>query len=622
MAPGGNKSEPRHGSGTGVRTPPLWRSPLICLLLLAVTLTVYSQVRHGSFISLDDPFYVTENGHVQAGLTWNTLVWAFTATEQANWHPLTWLSHALDSQLFGLDATGPHLVNVLLHGLNAVLAFLLLASATGRTWTSLLVVTLFALHPFNVESVAWISERKNVLSMLFLLLALGAYGRYVRQPSVPRYLSVAGLFVLGLAAKPTVITLPCVLLLLDFWPLRRIQGCSPPSRDPAATQAPLDRLVLEKLPLVALSAASAVITMVAQHAGGAVASVDLIPLSQRVENAIYSYGIYVWKTFFPAGLAPYYPHPFDALATWRVMLALLCLLAVSALVWKQRIHRPYLLAGWLWFLGTMVPMIGLVQVGGQAMADRYAYLPLLGIFVMVVWGGSELADRYQVTPGWRLAASAILVAGLSFMAWRQIGYWTSNYSLWTHTVEVTENNYRAEDNLGVALVELGRYDEALLHFQNSAAINPEGEISHINIAALLARAGRLQEAIAEYEAAIRLTSDPQDLTVVYSDLGGIYRRLGNYAEARANYLQALRLAPQFMPALAGLGDVEREVVTGRLAETVAVHPSGEGYVQLGQLLQQGGKDGEARSAYEQALKLNPRLTEARKALETLPQHNE
>jgi tetratricopeptide (TPR) repeat protein len=601
---------------------PRWCRPVICVLLFAATLAVYGQLRRAPFIRLDDPSYVTENPHVQAGLTRGTITWALTTTDQANWHPLTWLSHALDCQLFGLNPAGPHLVNVLLHGINAVLIFLLLVGATGRTWTSLLIAALFALHPFNVESVAWISERKSVLSMLFFLSALGAYGWYTRRPSLPRYLAVAVLFLLGLASKPMVITLPCVLLLLDFWPLQRISDWGPPSKAFAAPQASLARIAVEKLPLLLLSAVSAVITIVAQHSGQAIASFDLIPLRLRVENAVYSYGVYVWKAFFPTGLAPYYPHPFGTLPTWRVVLVLLSLCAVTVLVWRQHSRHRHLVTGWLWFLGTLVPMIGLVQVGGQAMADRYAYLPLLGIFLMVVWAAGDLGDRLHLTLQARVIASAVLLAAMSFAAWRQIGYWTSTYALWTHTLEVTENNFRAEDNLGVALVELGRYADALVHFQNAAAIYPEDEISHINIAALLARQGDLRDAIVEYEAALRLTSSPQDQTVAYSDLGAIYRQLGDNATARANYLQALHLDPQFMPALTGLGEVEREMMTSKMAEAIIAHPSGEGYAQLGQLLQQSGREAEARSAYEQALKLNPRLTEARKALESLQQKQE
>ena len=378
-------------------------------------------------------------------MTWDTITWAFTAMEQGNWHPLTWLSHALDYQLFHQNPTGHHFTSLLIHAANAVLLFLLLMYATGRVGPSLLVAALFALHPINVESVAWVAERKNVLSTFFFFAALIAYCWYARKPDWRRYLAFAGLFVLGLMSKPMVITLPFVLLLLDYWPLGRIQGESGRRHD--------DRhslwftLLFEKLPLLALSAASAVITMQAQQAGGAVRSTAQFSLAVRLENAVVAYATYLWKMIWPSHLAPLYPHPGDSLAAWQVVISALVLLAVTGTVLRFRSKR-YLLTGWLWFLGTLVPVIGLVQVGDQAMADRYAYIPLIGIFVMIAWGAADLADARQIAFSSRVIPASCVLLALSFATHRQLGYWSSSYDLWTHALAVTDKKFHRAGQSG------------------------------------------------------------------------------------------------------------------------------------------------------------------------------
>jgi len=350
-----------------------------------LTLALYNPVNSHPFVNYDDDRYVTENPHIHNGVEWDTIAWAFTSIEQENWHPLTWLSHALDYGLFHQNPTGHHFTSLLIHAANAVLLFLLLAFATRRSGPSLLVALLFALHPINVESVAWVAERKNVLSTFFFLGAIGAYGWYARKPHWQRYLAVATLFAAGLMSKPMVITFPFVLLLLDYWPLGRVEGNQASSPGPTLSWT---KLLVEKLPLLALSAASAVITMKAQQAGGAMRSTAQFSLGVRVENAVVAYATYLWKLIWPSHLAPLYPHPGDSLASWQVALSLLVLLAITSIVLAFRAKR-YLLVGWLWFLGTLVPVIGLVQVGDQAMADRYAYVPLLGIFVMIAWGFAD-----------------------------------------------------------------------------------------------------------------------------------------------------------------------------------------------------------------------------------------
>jgi tetratricopeptide (TPR) repeat protein len=586
-----------------------------CLLLSVATLAIYSRVRSNPFVAFDDETYVTRNLHVQAGVTWKTVTWALSSTEQSNWHPLTWLSHALDCQLYGLNPAGHHFTSVFLHTLNVLLLFLLLLRVTGCRGRSLLVAALFALHPLNVESVAWIAERKNVLSTLFFLSALGAYGWYAAKPGIKRYAVVAALFALGLTAKPMVITLPFVLLLLDFWPLQRLQGWGPAASNPRDAKGgrlefpslPASRLLLEKLPLLVFSAGSAVITVIAQRSA-ALRSLSQIPLEDRLENALYSYALYVWKAFWPTRLALYYPHPTHHLTWWQLGLAFLFLASVSALAWKQRSARPYLATGWLWYLGTLVPVIGIVQVGDQAMADRYAYVPLIGIFLMTVWGVADWADLRDVSFGLRRAASVCVLAALAVLTWRQVGYWRSDYDLWTHTLEITKVNYLAEANLAGVLRKLGRPQEALPHYQAAERLNPGQPARHINLAADLAESGHLQEAISEYQIAANLTNQPRTLARVYESIAALSAALADYATVRESYKEAWLADPQHRPEMIQV-----------LADDTATRPTASGFYSLGFLFEQDGKLPEARDAYAQALKLDPTLADAKQALDAMDQ---
>jgi hypothetical protein len=595
---------------------PRTRNLAICLLLAAVTFALYSPALGHPFIfNYDDDVYVTNNSHVQAGLTWSTVGWALRSTESSNWHPLTWLSHALDCELYGLNPHWHHLTNVLLHVLNVVMLFLLLARATGAPGRSFLVATLFAIHPMNVESVAWIAERKNVLSTFFFLLTLAAYGWYALKPSVKRYVVVAALFVLGLASKPMVVTLPCVLLLLDFWPLRRIQGWEQISSATALPmpQARLSRLILEKVPLLALSAATCAVTIFAQRSGGSMHLV--LPLGVRLENALYAYSMYVWKAFWPAWLAVFYPHPGATLAVWQLGLAALFLLFVSGLVWWERTARPYLVTGWLWFLGTLVPVIGLVQVGEQAIADRYAYIPLIGIFVMAVWGAADWADGRQLNIRTRTKIAAIVMAVFALFISDQLGYWRSAVDLWSHTVEVTKDNFLGEQNLGAALLAADRYAEALPHFQKAVKLRPLDPGGHLNLGADFALSDRPRDAVLEYETAISLISDPIRRLTAYETLGSLYSQLGAYSKARTSYQEALRINPQDSKARDGLAKLEFSDALRNVAES----PSGESYLQLGRVLEQQGRPGEAQTAYARALELNPKLGAAQQAIDALSQ---
>jgi protein O-mannosyl-transferase len=504
-----------------------WRNALLCILLAIAIFAVYAPVRAHPFVAFDDQEYVVDNPHVQHGLDWAVVKWAFTATRSANWHPLTWLSHALDCRLFGLDAGSHHGDSLLLHVLNVVLLFLLLERGTGLAGPSLFVAGLFALHPLNVESVAWVAERKNVLSTLFFLLAIGAYGWYARRPDWRRYLLVALLFALGLMAKPMVITLPFVFLLLDYWPLGRFSA-SPPS-PLVIPRTTVSKLLLEKVPLLFFSAASAAITMKAQ----VLTEGTLLdyPLWVRVENALVAYGLYLWKMVWPVRLAAMYPHPGRSLHGWQIILAVLVLAGISGYVVAYR-SKGYLLTGWLWFLGTLIPVIGLVQVGYAAMADRYAYVPLIGIFLMIAFGARDLAEARHIGRIYRIAAAMCVLAALSLLTYRQIGYWGSEYDLWAHALDVTSGNVFAHNAIG------------------SALLAPEMSMSAADLEEFDTREKRMEEARRHYEQALEIcrqheAEDPgiylPALANTLNYLGDLDRMEGHMEEARNRYSEALEI---------------------------------------------------------------------------------
>jgi Tfp pilus assembly protein PilF/uncharacterized membrane protein (GlpM family) len=595
------------------------RNVILCLLLVVATLALYNPVNRHAFVNYDDDRYVTENPHVHDGLSTSTISWAWASTEHANWHPLTWLSHALDYQLFHLNPAGHHFTSLLIHAANAVLLFLVLVYATGRVGPSLFVAGLFALHPINVESVAWIAERKNVLSTFFFLATIGAYFWYAQKVSWQRYLAVIVLFAFGLMSKPMVVTLPLVLLLLDYWPLGRIHASPTPALQVAPR--PRSRLLAEKLPLLALSAASAVITMQAQQAGGAMRSTVQFSLGVRLENAVVAYAMYLWKTIWPSRLAPLYPHPGDSLAAWQVAASMLVLAAITGIVLRIR-AKGYLVTGWLWFLGTLVPVIGLIQVGDQAMADRYAYIPLIGIFVMIAWGAADLADARPIGVAPRLIPAACILLALSVTTYRQLSYWSNSYDLWTHALTVTDRNFIAQDNLGGALLLLGKPEEAYTHFQAAAEINPRDPMSHANLGAYLQEHGRLADAVEQYNRAISLTSDAGLLAATYANLGNACRRLGQNAQARESYGRALRLNPGQFNAYLGLGQMlekqsQVDEAIRNYSRSVELRPTDEGFLLLGHALESAGRRTEALAAYQAALKLSPSLPEAQHAVDAL-----
>src|SRR5271169_1926121 len=568
------KSTPSRDSGWLTSTEE--QRLLLSLLLVVATLALYYSVSSHPFLDYDDDIYVVYNPHVHAGLQWATVAWAFTSFDLSNWHPLTWLSHALDYQLFQLNPAGHHDTNLLLHVLNVLLLFWVLQRATGQAGRSAMVAALFALHPINVESVAWIAERKNLLSMMFFLLALGAYRWYAqwvpppsrRRPDagqIGRYLVVAVLFALGLMAKPQVITLPFVLLLWDYWPLGRMFTTDEPAGAETAFQASFSWLVLEKLPLFVLAAASAVVTLIAQHGSGAMSGPHWQPLPIRIENAIIAYSRYLGKAFWPSHLSLLYPHPGSSLQAWQVVAALVFLVGVTALAVVERQRRRCLLVGWLWFLGTLVPMIGLVQVGVQAMADRYAYLPFVGMFIMAVWAGADWLAYKRVATAWQTGISVAALLALALLARQQLGYWTDNVKLWTRVaaleskaLQTNPDNWVAENNLGHALLNVGQEEQAIVHFRAAVAINPGDADSALNIGAYEQEHKEIFAAIEQYKKVIAMTQSTARLNAVtraqtFRNMGLAYRQLGDYADARQSFQQAVSLNPSDGEAWLGLG---------------------------------------------------------------------
>jgi len=529
----------------------------ISLVLALITLTAFWPVLHAGFLNYDDDEYVTDNPQVPAGLTIEGAKWAFTTPHSMNWHPLTWLSHMADVELFGLNPRGHHLINLLFHAANTVLLFLLLVRMTGSVWRSGFVAALFGMHPLHVESVAWVSERKDVLSTLFWILATWAYIRYAEVPRLRRYIPVFLLMALGLLSKPMLVTLPFVFLLLDYWPLQRL---SFGKKDTGKPSLPLWKLVVEKTPLFAMAAASSAVTYIVQQKGGAVSSFEAVPFGARVANALVAYVGYIGKMVWPAKLAVLYPHPGTTLPVWKAVAAGVVLALITFLAVVPARRRRYMAVGWLWYLGTLVPMIGLVQVGGQAMADRYTYVPLIGLFVMIAWGMNDGATRRQgdkatPTPPYPhtpiLTALALIVLGaLMAKTWVQAGYWRDSITLFRHTIAVTGPNYVAHYNLGCALVahynlgcalgEKGRLEEAVEHYRESIRVTPGYPRAHYNLAGTLRDQGKLDEAAAEYREAIRL--DPE-YAEAYHNLGNLLDDQKKGDEALAMYLEAVRLNP-------------------------------------------------------------------------------
>ena len=514
---------------------PEWARAFFVLGLVVAVLFVYGPVKKYPFIVLDDLVYISWNSHLHQ-LNWDTVRWSFTAFHASNWQPLTWLSHALDYHFFSLDAGRHHETNMLLHAVNAVLLFLVLSRATGYVGRSGVVAALFALHPINVESVAWVAERKTVLSMFFFLLALGAYRWYAQRRRVDRYLVVAGLFALGLMSKPQVITFPFVLLLWDYWPLGRMFPHAEPGTVAASSsRSSLAWLLAEKLPLLALSAASAIITVKAQtqdEANAMIGALNSFTFASRVSNALIAYVRYMGKAIWPTHLAFFYPHPRTSPA-WQVIGASLLLAIITLLVVANR-RRRYLAVGWLWFLGTLIPMIGIVQVGSQSMADRYAYLPFIGLFIAGVWGVAEWAEHWPLSKIWLPAGSVAVLVLLSLATRRQVSYWADDLTLWTHSSQVVKNNWMAENHIGEDLLRDEGREAAIPHFRAAAAMEPLALYPHYHIGIYEEERKHPHEALQQLQQVLDLTQPYAVQTAsmrsnVFAYMSFAYNELGDYA---------------------------------------------------------------------------------------------
>jgi tetratricopeptide (TPR) repeat protein len=520
-------------------------SCLILLALAVMVLGVFLQTGSHSFINLDDSEYVYENPHVKKGLVAREIAWAFLAAHAGNWHPLTWISHMADVELFGLDAGRHHATSVVLHLANTVLLFILLNGMTGAPWRSGFAAALFGVHPLHVESVAWVAERKDVLCAFFGMLALLSYLRYVRRPEMARFLPVAGFFALGLMSKPMLVTLPMAMLLLDYWPLERIAGITASGglsrgRFPAL---PLRRLLLEKVPLFLLSAAVCAVTVVAQRDVKSIYSLAAYTAWPRIATALTAYAGYLWKLVYPRSLAVMYPNPWlmgTGAPIAEIGAAVLTLGAVSWFCLRRPRVRPWMAVGWLWYLGTLVPVIGLVQVGSQAMADRYTYLPLIGPFLMLAWGGTELAERLRMRPVVPAVLGGIAVLCLAGAAHRQTAYWRDSKTLLGRSLEVTSDNWLLHVNLGVALSREGRDAEALAQFFKALRIYSGSASAHNNIGVLLEKKGNYAEAAVEFREALRIEPDVPE---AWLNLGSLLEKQGRNGEAASCYREALRIKP-------------------------------------------------------------------------------
>jgi protein O-mannosyl-transferase len=552
------------------------RKPLVLglyLFLAACIAAVYAQVGGFGFVDYDDPLYVSGNSHVLGGLTWDGVKWAFTTMHAGNWIPLVWLSLMLDSSIFGTWAGGFHLVNVALHIANSILLFLVLRRYTKSLWASIFVAALFAFHPLHVESVAWVTERKDTLSTLFWFLTMLAYLRYVEIPTAGRYVIACGIFAMGLMSKSMLVTLPLVLLLMDYWPLERI----------GRQNVSLKKLIIEKIPLFILSVIVCVVTVIAQRGSGAVSKINSVPLGPRINNALVSYCEYILKMFWPVDLAVFYPHPVSAIARWKVILSLVVLLSITIAVILLR-RRRYLLVGWFWYLGTLVPVIGFVQVGAQSLADRYTYIPLTGIFIMLAWfAGDMMAQRRpgQIFAG---AAGAAILALLAIVTFMQVGYWRDTLTLFERCAAVTADNVTAHKYLGIGFAKKDNYESALREFKESLRFEPEDPRTYYNMALIQVKLGRTDEAIDSFRRVVEI--EPNNIDSNFN-LAALLANKGLLDEAIEQMRKTVKLSPTDAAARC----------------------------DLAQILLQKGKADEAIVEYQEALKINPADQNAVRGLE-------
>ena len=626
---------------------------IISLFLIFAIIIACGQVRNFDFVDFDDGSYITENIHVQKGLTIEGLIWAFTTFHSANWHPMTWLSHMLDCQIYGLNPMGHHWTNLQFHIVNTLLLFFILFKMTGAIWRSAFVAALFALHPLHVESVAWVAERKDVLSTFFWLLTMSAYLRYVEKPALIRHFMILLFFVLGLMSKPMLVTLPFVLLLLDLWPLKRFQF-----KNDRMLQSDrvtffgfqgFLRLFLEKIPFFILVVISCILTFFAQKSGGALVPLESLSLKTRIANALISYVSYVLKAIWPSNLAVYYPHPVDTLPVWQICGAALLIVGVFiGAIYLLKQYR-YIPVGLFWYFGTLIPVIGLVQVSDQSMADRYTYIPLTGLFIIVAWGVSDLLVKWHYRKIFLGVSAVIILSALTVCTFFQTSHWRTTITLFENAAKVTENNYKALNNLGTALIDKGKYDEALsyfaealriypqktdarnnlanvlflqgkpdeavLHYNEILEFNPQKTDARNNLANVLSAQGKLDEAVLHYKEALRINPEYADAQY---NLANVLSAQGKLDEAVLHYKEALRINPEYAKAHYHLGKIlmnqkKMKEAMFHFAETIRINPEyAEAYNKIGLILAEQGKYNKAKVFFLKAVQIRPNYTEARK----------
>jgi cytochrome c-type biogenesis protein CcmH/NrfG len=527
---------------------------IICIFLIVATFCIYAQVQGHKFINFDDDLYITDNLNVQAGLTSESFKWAFTTSYPPYWHPVTWLSHMLDYQLYNSHPKGHYLTNLFLHISSVLILFIVLFRMTGALWQSGFVAAMFAFHPLNVESVAWIAERKNVLSTLFWLMTMWAYIHYTENPTIKRYGLVFLFFTLGLMSKPMLVTLPFVLLLLDYWPLRRLKFVQESSRNEilektTAKKSEVLWLILEKVPLFLLTIGLSIVTVHLQKITGAVNAMDMFSLQTRVTNAVVSYLEYLGKMVWPSGLSILYPHPGNTLPLWQGILCGMALVGITIISIRLIKKAPYFAVGWFWYLGTLVPVIGIVQVGAQAMADRFTYIPLIGIFIIVAWGVPELISKWRHKEKVLSVSAGIIIFTLLITTWKQASHWKNSITVFKHAIRVTDKKYptlsRIHNNLGIVLYAEGKKQEAISHYKMAIKTNSAHAKAYYNLGIALTAERKNEEAISWYKKAIRLNPN---FTNAHYNLGIILLQIGVLQEAVYHFRETVRLRPDLVEA--------------------------------------------------------------------------
>jgi tetratricopeptide (TPR) repeat protein len=589
-----------------------YHNALIWFVLIVVTLAVYWQVQTHDFLNFDDDLYVAKNSNVNKGITSETIIWAFTTLSTGNWHPLTWLSHMLDIQFFGMNPRWHHLINLLYHVFNTLLLFNIFKMMTGDTLRSGFIAALFALHPMHVESVAWIAERKDVLSTFFWMLTVWSYLRYAQNQNLNRYLLAVLFFTLGLMAKPMLVTLPFVLLLLDYWPLERLRFIRSDQRENTKKASGTIRLLLEKTPFFVVTTLSSIVTFIVQKQGKNVASFEDVPFLTRAANAIVAYVDYIEKMLWPSNMAVLYPYP-SSVSIWKMTVSGTILIIISLVVLRFVKQRPYLMIGWLWYLGTLVPVIGLVQVGNQYMADRYSYIPYIGLFIMIAWGVPDLLQRWRQKRIGIAITTAIIFAILMTVTFLQVRHWKNSITLFEHTLSLTADNFLPHNNLGTALAEQGRIDEAIDHWLEAIRIKSDYETPYNNLGLAYAKQGRAEEAIRYYFKALRINPDYE---LAHFNLGNVYLKERRLNEAIHHYKEAIRINPEYVNAYYSLANALFEIgqvdeAINQLLEAVIIKPNFlKAHNNLGNALRMQGRLDEAIEHYSEAIRINNNYADA------------